>query len=537
MNKRNKLIEFVSLGDYENIVRYDVQVPSLLDFGDLTSNEEKIVFAILGAIRDRTPDGYYKFSYYDLANLAGITKINNSGVIIPRLGKYFERIIDKLVPKLMAVHLILPISYDEQGKPEYYKSYPLFERQFEVNHREKTLALYVNTAQFRDEIIDQEGNVEQTSKRIIDLFNKKNWGVKNDSDTFYINFGRDLHNLLNSKYSQRLYRFLSQYRNIGMASIASEDFETGVLELLTVSKRNRKYEILKLAMSELSSLYYVDENKQEDNKGPYIIPDLKVNIEKKGKDTVGYRFSFTPFKVDLNKIATKENSKVKFDIKNQKFIRDKDENTDFVMVMSFFKKTFSTRESYNKDYDNKRNRNFIKECLKKMDKEVIIDALSKVGNDRSKTFGYVKTILEKRIEGKVIHVEDIEKHEEYLFKKNTDSLIQFADLPTKYKKLPLTENQRERLLCLLNSNVPDFSVKVVFTNKQKTIVRRFEELLEASNISSIEKSEYHTLYDEILTWGDLNLYEYSNIHFEGILYTRESFKAFIAQSKKLLDKR
>lgn len=394
MTKLKKLNQ----SNYRAVIQYDRDFPKYFDLGDLSKNEANIVYALLGEIRDKySPDGI-TVSYSDIAYMSDNVLKNSDGIYYANTGKHFNRLIEEIQTKLKLVSYKKFIKVDENGN-SIYEDYPLFTDKFRVDHINQELTVHISETVYQNEIIDEEGNIIQSKKRVVDLFNNDNW-----SETKYLKFGRELHNQL-KKYGQNLYRWISEYRSINRPiTIDAESFENIIMKFSTRYAKKNKLTILNSAIEELKSLTY-------DNGRPVII-DLEYTIERKNRKIVKYIFSFKPFSIDLNYIKSMDGNNIIFDkpiiSSNSQFDVD---NTE---IIKKFLDTFSNKPEFN----NKNNRKKLINFCGVLSEEVVAIALDKVSMNKKRGVGWLFKTLSNWEEAGVKKVEDIEAAEQKIFGQN-----------------------------------------------------------------------------------------------------------------------
>lgn len=409
--------------NYRTKVQYSRDFPRMFDLGDLSKKEEDITFSLLGEIADRySPEGI-KISYTDIAYMAGLVseytdKKSGKKYQFARTGEEFNELIENLQRKLKSVSYKKIIKTDEQGAPRQYKDFPLFTDHFEVNHDTQELTVYISDAIYQEEVIDESGNVVIPQQKIFELFNQENW-----SNIKYLKFGRQIHNLLRSKYSKRLYRFLSEYRNLGYCFKMADDFEEGVMKLNSPTLLRNKAAYIKTAYEEVSNM--------KDQEGNYIIPDLQMNIERKGRRTYRYSFNFKKFTNDLNSVLNIDKEGITLELKPNVEQNQEVDDDDFKEVLTAFQNIFGT----DRNVDNKANRKFLKESLGIVDKEVIITIINRTGYKKDRTFGWTRNTLKKWIDNGVRTAADIEVFEANQFNKSNAEIQKLVLKDPNYKQI------------------------------------------------------------------------------------------------------
>lgn len=408
---------------YRAVIQYDRDFPKYFDLGDLSKNEANVVYALLGEIRDKySPDGI-TVSYSDIAYMSDNVLKNSDGMYYANTGKHFNRFIEEIQTKLKVVSYKKFIKIDDKGN-SIFEDYPLFTEKFRVDHINQELTVHISEAVYQDEIIDEAGNIIQSKKRVVDLFNNDDW-----SETKYLKFGRELHNQL-KKYGQNLYRWIAEYRSINRPIvIEAEVFENIIMKFTTPYAKKNKLTILNSAIKELQSLTYDD--------GRQIIRELSYTVERKNRKIVKYVFTFKPFSIDLNYIKSIEGSNIIFDRVLES--RGEDKHLEYIDVIQRFLEIFKNKP----EYDNKNNRKRLVKFCQSMSEEVVIVALDKVTVNKKRGPGWLFKTLENWEKAGVKKMSDIEKAENDIFGESKSTNVPSWSNPN-YKN-DTTEEQREEL--------------------------------------------------------------------------------------------
>ena len=282
----------------------------MFQLGDLSPLQENMIYSIFGELRDVYDENEAAiFSYSSLAMLAGNTFYSSrEQKIVPRTGKRFETTVEELEERMTKIVYRHPEKVVD-GKVVSYTSIPLF-KTFRVDHENKLIKIHLSDAEYTeyDEVTTEDGSKVKVAVRrtVKDLFNNPEWGKK----AKYIQYGRDYHNLLKSKYSKRLFRHLADWRKTGFVKDTAEELEQEVLILDSPSLLRSKGTKLQQAMDEINTLL-VDEH------GLPVIQDLTVERIKKGKSITHYIFRFKPFDDDLRRIVATNDKVITFEKKKE----------------------------------------------------------------------------------------------------------------------------------------------------------------------------------------------------------------------------
>ncbi|HFI0144874.1 TPA: hypothetical protein ACGOR8_001951 [Streptococcus suis] len=474
---------------YRAVVKYDRDFPRLFDLGDLEPQEENIIYSILGELVDRDKDGPIVFSYSDIAYMAAVLHYDNrKNRYIARTGKDFDKTIEELQRKLKSVSYKVARKFALDGRVTKYDDFPLFTDHFSVDHERQEFTLRISSAVYQEEIFDESGNVIQERRSIKDLFNNENW-----SGTKYLRFGREFHNLLKSKYSKRLYRFLSEHRTYGKRIIDANTFEKVIMKFTSPYSIKNKLQLLNDAVKELSSFTNPD--------GRQWIRDLEYSVERKNRKIIKYSFTFRPFTDDLGRIVYKDGQMIDFDTRvRQKSKESKDVNSEELEeILELFKQVFG-EDGYQ---NNSNNRKYLKECLIVMDKRVVEEPIKRAAVYTNKTFGWCRTILESWKEAGVRTWEDLKRHENKASQDKSESFKTRTNRP--YEELFTGPNWKEDYI---GTNIPQYAQVRKYTKEEKAKVEAFKKHVRKSEYTLEDYKLEEEMYQEFLKWGALSDFEF-----------------------------
>lgn len=445
--------------EYRSTVKYDRKVPQFFDFGKLSKYENSATYAILGEIRDRYSPNGIVFSYVDIAYMAGYVKKDSDGVLYARTGKEFDKFISSLQKKLQEV------AYRKfmgviNGKEEY-EVYPLFNK-FKVSHIKQELTVFLSDEQIYQEVIDENGNIVQPEILVKDLFNNADW-----STTQYLKFSRHIHNNLSAP-AQNLYRFLSEYRSWGKASMNAEVFEKKIMHFVTAHDKRNKGSILKRAVQELLDLKY---------DGHAIFPDLEYVIERKGRKAIAYHFTFQKFDIDLNYVEYDDTSftsdESKTVIKESDFI-DKE-------VLAKFHGVFSAQARH----DNPHNRNQLSHYINSVSREVVIEALNRTAMDGRRGVGWFLKLLKNWEEESVKSLKDIEEAEGKIFNKPLKKeIVESSNIPKWSKEHPSNKDVKKDTQKVLSDRA-----KEIINERQNLLLKEIKVLDDIEQTNSLREKQ------------------------------------------------
>lgn len=387
---------------FRNKIQYSREFPALFDLGDLNKVEENITFSILGELTDRYSTGDIEFTYSEIAHMAGLVSVDSNNNTFAQTGARFNKIIEALQNKLQTVSYKKLKSLDNAGEVDEYEVYPLFKK-YKVSHREQKLTVVLSDEVYQEEFIevDSDGNtIVHPEKRVYELFNQDNW-----SQIKYLKFGREIHNLLKSKYSKRLYRFLSEYRNYGSCYKLADEFENDIMKLNTPSLKKNKRKKIGEAFEELKKL--------SDQEGNAIIPNLDMKVEKRGRSTYKYYFTFSRFSNDLNEVISHNKNNLILKLLPMAKVSDDTNIEEYQEILEVFHDVFGT----DRQVDNNPNRKKIKEWLNLINSDVIKEIIIRTGYKNNRGFGWTVKVIQNLIDAGVVTLDDLKEYETQRYNK------------------------------------------------------------------------------------------------------------------------
>lgn len=288
---------------FKNTIKYSRKLPEMFSTDDVSAIAENMTYGILGELRDRYNDNKpVVFSYNELAELGDlwIYRKDKNNEIKKELynGNRLQNAMYELNDALINFSYYKVLELKDDGSPKSWVSTNIFNIIY-FNGSEKKLTLTLNESEVLPEQKDVNGNVIQKALYVKDLLNSDDW-----SKVKHLQYNRKINNRLTSKYSKRLYRFLSEYRSFPVGTkMKIEIFDKKVLKIYrpkseTYGKQkpfdNRKNRaaFLKKAIKEISEL------KTED--GGQIVKNLDVIYHRVGNKNHSIELTFTPFKLDIS---------------------------------------------------------------------------------------------------------------------------------------------------------------------------------------------------------------------------------------------
>ncbi|MFS1664705.1 hypothetical protein [Streptococcus sp. zg-JUN1979] len=379
---------------HENKNQHQKDFPTLFDFGDMTKSEESLVSGLLALVGkemklrgEYNPNDLIEIPYRDLAILASGKLVRTS--IDKKTGEKYQYIATgKMLNELIEV-------IQQKLKSVRYDSYELFS-ECQINHKEQLLKVNLSDEIYRQEYIDEAGNLHE-AKRVYELFFQENW-----SNVQYLYYNPAFHNALGSKYAMRIYRALATFRKGTFFRIKADSLIEDIMKLDTPSKRRASSKYITEGFDILQ--------KARDQYDNPVFPDLKLIKEKQGRKIVRYTFEFKPFSNDmLPLIEVDDKGRFVFDFGYQKVDSETNASEDFLEVMDVFYAVFSKDISV----DNLNNHRTIKKWLEQVDKDLVIEILNRTGYKAGRTFGWTVGAMNKIIamgittKDELIRIEDL----------------------------------------------------------------------------------------------------------------------------------
>ena len=279
-------------------IKYSCQLSEMFFTEDINAVSENITFAILGELRDRC-NGREQivFSYQELAELGGLWVTRKNGSRLLYSGKRLQKIMYELgeVLKNFSYYQVRDVS--EDGTPKSWRTINIFSS-IAIDCTKKEFKLTISNAEISSRQVDVKGNIINEPLHVYDLINSKDWRTVK-----HLRYSRDVNNILPSKYSKRIYRFISEFRDCPKGTkICIDDFDKKILKILKTEeifnkgavfdlRKNRK-KYLETAVREISELIT--------SEGVQIIQNLDYIYHMSGRKIHSIEFTFEPFQADLS---------------------------------------------------------------------------------------------------------------------------------------------------------------------------------------------------------------------------------------------
>lgn len=299
MQSFNLLDELENEGKFRNDVKYSRQLPEMFSTEDINAASENITFAILGELRDR-----YKskepvtFSYQELAELGGLWVTRKNGKKNLYNGKRLQKIMYELNDALKNFSYYQVRETNEDGTPKSWKTINIFSI-IDFDGIKKEVKLTLSDAIINPQQVDAQGNIIDKPLHVYDLINSKDWRTVK-----HLQYSREINNSLPSKYSKRIYRFISEFRGFPKGTkMRINDFDKKILKILKTeeevfSKKSEAFDLrknrkkyLETAVKEISEL--------KTTTGEQIVKNLDYIYHISGRRIQSIEFTFTPFSSDL----------------------------------------------------------------------------------------------------------------------------------------------------------------------------------------------------------------------------------------------
>lgn len=287
-------------------IKYSRQLPEMFMTNDINAQTENVTYSLLGELRDRYKENEVAtFTFQELAELGGLYIKRKSGKIDLFSGKKLDKAMTLVSLGLKEFAYYRVTETNSDGTPKSWDMFPLFSR-ISVDGTKRLVHLTVSTEEISPFQIDAKGNKLDKPLRIYDLINSTDWRTVK-----HLQFSREIHYSFVSKYTKRVYRFLSEFRSFPKGTkMRIDDFDKKILKIWmpkeeAIDSRNaydyrtNRKKFLDRAMDEIRSLKTPD--------GKQIVQNLDYIFYKTGKSINAIEFTFKPFKADLsinNKLST-----------------------------------------------------------------------------------------------------------------------------------------------------------------------------------------------------------------------------------------
>lgn len=297
-------------------IKYSRQLPEMFMTNDINAQTENVTYSLLGELRDRYKENEVAtFTFQELAELGGLYIKRKSGKIDLFSGKKLDKAMALVSLGLKEFAYYRVTETNSDGTPKSWDMFPLFSR-ISVDGTKRLVHLTVSTMEISPFQIDAKGNKLDKPLRIYDLINSTDWRTVK-----HLQFSREIHYGFVSKYTKRIYRFLSEFRNFPKGTkMRIDDFDKKILKIWlpkeeAIDSRNaydyrtNRKKFLDRAMKEIRNL--------KTSEGKQIVQNLDYIFYKTGKSINAIEFTFKPFKDDLS-ANNKLSSAIKATTKGQK---------------------------------------------------------------------------------------------------------------------------------------------------------------------------------------------------------------------------
>jgi len=299
MQSFDLLSELENEEKFRNDVKYSRQLPEMFSTEDINAASENITFAILGELRDRyNGKEPVTFSYQELAELGGLWVTRKNGTKNLYNGKRLQKIMYELNDALKNFSYYQVRETNEDGTPKSWKTINIFSI-IDFDGTKKEVKLTLSDAVINPHQVDAKGNIIDKPLHVYDLINSKDWRTVK-----HLQYSRGINNSLPSKYSKRIYRFISEFRGFPKGTkMRIDDFDKKILKILKTEeevfsknaevfdlRKNRK-KYLETAVKEISELKTAT--------GDQIVKNLDYIYHMSGRRIQSIEFTFTPFSSDL----------------------------------------------------------------------------------------------------------------------------------------------------------------------------------------------------------------------------------------------
>ncbi len=284
---------------FKNTIKYSRKLPEMFSTGDVTAIAENMTYGILGELRDKCrEDKPIVFTYNELAELGDLWLERKGRGKELYSGDRLQKALFELNESLRNFSYYKVLELKDDGSPKSWITINIFTEIY-FNGSTKELTLTLADSKILPEQKDVNGNIIQKAIYVKDLLNSDDW-----SKVKHLQFNRKINNKLSSKYSKRLYRFLSEYRSFPVGTkMKIEIFDKKILKLYLPKSetfgnqkpfdtRNNRTTIIKKAIKEISEL--------KTENGDQIVKNLDFKYYRVGNKNHSIEFTFTPFKLDIS---------------------------------------------------------------------------------------------------------------------------------------------------------------------------------------------------------------------------------------------
>jgi len=228
MQSYDLLDELDSEDKFRKDIKYSRQLPEMFSTEDINAASENITYAILGELRDRYNGSEpVTFSYQELAELGGLWVTRKNGVKSLYNGKRLQKIMYDLNEALKNFSYYQVRETNDDGTPKSWKTINIFSV-IDFDGTKKEVKLTISNAQISSEQVDAKGHVIDKPLYVYDLINSKDWRTVK-----HLQYNRGINNSLPSKYSKRVYRFISEFRSFPKGTkMRIDDFDKKILKIL-----------------------------------------------------------------------------------------------------------------------------------------------------------------------------------------------------------------------------------------------------------------------------------------------------------------
>ena len=298
MRTLNFTEELDSEDKFRKDIKYSRQLPEMFMTDDSNAQTENVTYSILGELRDRYKENEsVTFTFQELAELGGLFIKRKTGKIDLYSGKKLDNAMMLVSIALKNFAYYRVTETNEDGTPKSWDIIPLFSK-VSIDGSRRLAHLTISTEEIDPYQVDAKGNIIDKPLRVYDLINSSDWRTVK-----HLQFNREIHYSFVSKYTKRIYRFLSEFRAFPKGTkMRIDDFDKKILKIWLPKNealdpksvydyRDNRKKFLDRAMKEIREL--------KTPEGNQIVKNLDYIFYKTGKSISAIEFVFTPFKEDL----------------------------------------------------------------------------------------------------------------------------------------------------------------------------------------------------------------------------------------------
>jgi len=288
----------VNSDNFRAEIKYSRQLPEMFMTDDISAQTENVTYSILGEIRDRYKENEIaSFTFQELSELGGLYIKRKTGKIDLYSGKKLDKAMMLVSLALQNFAYYRVTETNQDGTPKSWDIIPLFSK-VSVDGTKRMVNLTISTQEIDPYQVDSKGNHIDKPLRVYDLINSADWRTVK-----HLQYSRELHYSFESKYTKRIYRFISEFRTFPKgARLRIDDLDKKILKIWRPKEdaldpktaydfRDNRKKFLDRAIKELREV--------KTPEGEQIIKNLGYIFHKTGRSITSIEFTFSEFRDDL----------------------------------------------------------------------------------------------------------------------------------------------------------------------------------------------------------------------------------------------